>query len=193
MNIYDTIMKPLEKNVLTGIREKLIPTASGDVLELGYGTGVNFQYYNPASIRSLYALDKRLRSVAKTRARFPIRFVEGQAEQLSFPDECFDTVVETLVFCSVQDLHASIQEVLRVLKPGGIFIYIDHEKPPERNLSILFRAVNIFWSKMPGGCSLIREPDKLVQAAGFLIVESATSCHDIFHWGIGRKNMIKEK
>lgn len=180
-------MKPLEKNILTQIRERIIPTASGNVLELGYGTGVNFQYYDPASITALSVLDVRSRPIARTKARSPINFVEGRVEELPFPDNYFDTAVETLVFCSVQDLHASINEVFRVLKPGGSFIFIDHVKPSERNLSLLFRAVNTFWPRIAGGCNLTREPDKLIQAARFLIVESGTSCHDIFHWGIGRK------
>lgn len=187
MNIYDTIMKPLEKNILTEIREKLIPIASGNILELGYGTGVNFQYYDPASITDLFALDILSRSIARTKARFPIMFVEGHAEEIPFPDQYFDTVVETLVFCSVQNLNKSIDEVLRVLKPGGIFIFIDHVKPPERNLSFLFKAINIFWPTIAGGCHLTREPDKLIAAAGFRIEQSGTAGRDIFHWGIGRK------
>lgn len=187
MNLYDTFMRPLEKNVLSDLREKLIPMASGDVLELGYGTGVNFRYYDRASVRSLSALDPHLRPVAKTRARFPVEFVEGRAENLPFPDRRFDTVVETLVFCSVQDLHQSIDEVFRVLRPGGIFIFIDHVKPQGRNLSFLFRAVNTFWPRIAGGCHLTREPDRFIAAAGFRIEKSGTAGRDIFHWGIGRK------
>ena len=161
--------------------------AFGNVLELGYGTGVNFQYYDPASITSLFALDKHLRPVAKTKARFPVKFVQGRAEKIFFPDHYFDTVVETLVFCSVQNLHESIDEVLRVLKPGGIFIFVDHVNPPERNLSFLFRAAYTFRPKIAGGCNLTREPNKLIEAAGFIVERFGTSGHEVFHWGIGRK------
>ena len=187
MDLYDALMRPLEKNVLSELRRKLIPTASGTVLELGYGTGVNFPYYDSASVRSLSALDPRSKPIAKTRAGFPVEFVEGRAEKIPFPDEHFDTVVETLVFCSVRDPGKSIAEVLRVLKHGGIFIFMDHVKPPQKGLSFLFGAVNVFWPKITGGCHLTREPDRLIRAAGFHIEQSGAAGRDIFHWGIGRK------
>jgi len=187
MNAYDTLMKPLEKSVLAKIRRNLIPMASGNVLELGYGTGVNFQYYDPSSVTSLSAIDIRSKPIARAKATFPVRFIEGRAEELPFPDKNFDTVVETLVFCSVPDLHESISEMLRVLRPGGIFIFIDHVKPPGKILSLLFGTVNIFWPHISGGCHLTREPDKLLEAAGLKIIRSGTSGHDIFHWGIGQK------
>lgn len=187
MNAYDTLMKPLEISVLAKIRQNLIPIASGNVLELGYGTGINFQYYDPASVTSLSAIDIRSRPVAETKARFPVRFIEGRAEQLPFPDKNFDAVVETLVFCSVLDLQTSINEVLRVLKPGGIFVFLDHVKPAGKILSHLFGTVNTFWPKISGGCHLMREPDKLLEDAGLKIMKSRTTGHDIFHWGLGEK------
>lgn len=187
MNFYDTFMEPLEKNVLGELRKMIIPAASGSVLELGYGTGANFQYYNPASVKSLSALDPRSRPVAKTRAKFPVRFIQGYAEEIPFPDGHFDTVVETLVFCSVRNLNRSIAEVLRVLKPGGAFIFLDHVKPPEKGLSVLFSAMDVFWPKIAGGCHLTREPDRLIRSAGFRIEKSGTEGYGIFHWGIGRK------
>lgn len=187
MNIYDAVMKPLEKNILANIRKDLMPRAFGDVLELGVGTGANFKYYDPARIKSFTALDIRLKSVAGSRAGFPVGFVEGRAERLPFSDNHFDTAVETLVFCSVRDLQVSVGEVFRVLKPGGILIFIDHEKPPEGRLASAFGAVNLLWPKIAGGCNLTREPHKLIEAVGFAVEESGCAGRDIFHWGIARK------
>lgn len=187
MNIYDIFMSPLEKRVLARTRKKIIPRAFGNVLEIGYGTGVNFQYYNPASIKSISALDMQSTSSVKTKAKLTIKFFEGRAENLPFADESFDTVVETLVFCSVGSLDTAISEVLRVLKPGGIFIFIDHVLPEKKGLDSLFKVTNTVWPKIAGGCNLTREPHKLIEAAGLVIDQSGRSGHDVFRWGIGRK------
>mgnify|MGYP001036736097 CR=1 FL=1 len=187
MEIYDIFMLPLEKRILARIRKAIIPRAIGNILEVGYGTGVNFQYYNSASIKNLSALDIQSTSSAKAKATFPVDFFVGQAENLPFTDESFDTVVETLVFCSVEDMDKAISEVLRVLKPGGLFIFIDHVLPENKELASLFRASNTVWSKIAGGCNLTREPHKHIRVAGFIIEQSGSSGHRIFRWGIGRK------
>lgn len=185
MNIYDIFMSPLEKSVLARIRKKIIPRALGNVLEIGYGTGVNFQYYNPVSVKSISALD--IKSTLSVKAKLPIKLYEGRAENLPFADESFDTVVETLVFCSVESLDTAISEVLRVLKPGGIFIFIDHVLPEKKGHASLFKVTNTVWPKIAGGCNLTREPHKLIEAAGLVIDQSGRSGHDVFRWGIGRK------
>ncbi|WP_425802934.1 class I SAM-dependent methyltransferase [Desulfitobacterium sp. Sab5] len=188
MNFYDIFMSPLEKGILTEIRKNIIFQAYGNVLEIGYGTGVNFQYYNPALIKNLIGLDQKTSFELKTAAPFPVQLIKGQAENLPYPDESFDTVVETLVLYSVKKLDIVINEVLRVLKPGGIFIFIDHVLPENQNLSSLFKAANTFWPKIASGCNLTREPHKLINSSGFTIEQSGTSGYDIFRWGIGRKN-----
>ena len=187
MNIYDIFMSPLEKWILARIRRNIIPMAFGNVLEIGYGTGVNFQYYNHVLIKSISALDIQSTFPVKTKAKLSIEFFEGRSENLPFSDEFFDTVVETLVFCSVEDLNKAISEILRVLKPGGLFIFIDHVLPENKSFASLFKAANIIWPKIVGGCDLTREPHKLIQAAGFIIEKSGRSGFDVFRWGIGRK------
>lgn len=190
MNLYDFFMSPLEKSMLTSVRKHIIPRASGHVLEIGYGTGVNFQYYNLANVKKITALDAQTSPVS-TNTELPLEFFKGQAENLPFADESFDTVVETLVFCSVKNLDAAINEVLRVLKPGGIFIFMDHVLPEEKNMAALFKATNTVWPKIAGGCNLTRVPHKLIAASGLDIEQSGKVGHDIFRWGIGRKTLAK--
>ncbi|MEA4902982.1 class I SAM-dependent methyltransferase [Desulfitobacterium sp.] len=186
MNFYDLFMSPLEKNILAKIRKDIISKAFGNVLEIGYGTGVNFQYYNHTAVKSISALDiKPSALVVKT--EIPLNFFEGKAEDLPFVDESFDTVVETLVFCSVKNPKNAVKEVWRVLKPGGLFIFTDHVLPEGKNMAALFKATNTIWPKIAGGCNLTREPHKLIEASGFVLEESGKSGHDIFRWGIGRK------
>lgn len=188
MNLYDVFMSPFEKTMLTKVRKNIIPRAFGHVLEIGYGTGVNFQYYNRANVKKITALDTQSSTVSNS-TELPVEFFEGQAENLPFEDEIFDTVVETLVFCSVKNLDAAIHEVLRVLKPGGIFIFMDHVLPEDKNMAALFKATNTVWPKIAGGCNLTREPHKLITATGLQIEQSGKVGHDIFRWGIGRKEV----
>lgn len=192
MNLYDILMSPFEKSMLTSIRKNIIPRAFGNVLEIGYGTGVNFQYYNLTNVKKITALDAQTSTVS-TNTELPIEFFKGQAENLPFEDESFDTVVETLVFCSVKNLDAAINEVLRVLKPGGIFIFMDHVLPEGKNMAALFKVTNTVWPKIAGGCNLTREPHKLIAASGLVIEQSGTVGHDIFRWGISRKTVAKPK
>jgi ubiquinone/menaquinone biosynthesis C-methylase UbiE len=187
VNIYDIFMSPLEKIILARIRKNIIPMAFGNVLEIGYGTGVNFPYYNPVSIKSFSALDIQSTFSVKAKAKLPIKFFEGRAENLPFADESFDTVVETLVFCSVENPDKTISEVLRVLKPGGLFIFIDHVLPEKKILASMFKVTNTIWPKIAGGCNLTRESHKIIEAAGLNIEQSGRSGHDVFRWGIGRK------
>jgi len=161
MDIYDIMMSPLEKSVLAPIRKRIIPMASGNVLEFGYGTGVNFKYYRSERISSLCALDIDLPPEVHAGTGFPIpvQFYKGRAEQLPFADNLFDCVVETLVLCSVSDLPAVISEVHRVLKPGGSFIFLDHVLPERKAL--------------------------LIEASGFRMEHTGKTDNSIFRWGIG--------
>lgn len=192
MNFYDLFMSPLEKNILAKIRKDIISKAFGNVLEIGYGTGVNFQYYNHTAVKSISALDIKP-SVLEIKTELPLHFFQGRAENLPFSDESFDTVVETLVFCSVEKLENAVKEVWRVLKPGGLFIFIDHVLPEEKKMAALFKATNTIWPKIAGGCNLTREPHKLIEASGFVLEESGKSGHDIFRWGIGKKEASKKR
>ncbi len=190
MNIYDLFMSPLENRILARIRKIIIQKAFGNVLEIGYGTGVNFKYYKTDLIDSLSALDTHTSLSSKPNTKLPLKLFEGRAENLPFADESFDTVVETLVFCSVENPDKAVSEVLRVLKPSGLFIYIDHVLPENKKLASLFKATNIVWPKIAGGCNLTREPHKLIQAAGFIIEQTGSSGYGVFRWGIGRKAAV---
>lgn len=191
MNFYDVFMIPFEKKILSSLRKKIIPMASGHILEIGYGTGVNFNYYKPALIKSLTALESHsINSPVTTKVEFPISFLQGRAEHLPFPDESLDTIVETLVFCSVEDLYKAIEEVHRVLKPGGLFIFIDHVKPENKALAKVFKGANPLWNKISGGCHLTREPHKLILETGFTFLQSNNQSSEIFQWGVAEKPMI---
>ena len=187
MKLYDMFMMPLEKMVLKSIRKEVIPRAHGNVLEIGYGTGVNLRYYFADEINRISALDKKVHLPDTRKLNYPVELYEGSAEELPFEDDTFDTVVETLVFCSVEDVEAAIGEIWRVLKPGGIFIFIDHVKPEEERLASIFQSVNRVWHDKIGGCDLLNESHKKIEASGFTLSQHGSSQNGIFQWGIGTK------
>ncbi|MBE0450989.1 MAG: class I SAM-dependent methyltransferase [Clostridia bacterium] len=185
---YDLFMAPLEKRWLTDIRKTIIPSASGKVLEIGFGTGVNLQYLDCDQIDSVTALDLDFRKTNDKCDKDNITFVKGKAEQLPFPDASFDTVIETLVLCSVSDLETALQEIMRVLKPKGRFIYIDHVLPDDKALATLFKGINHFWPHIASGCNVTRTPHLSIARHEIEHIESGHRAHTIFRYGIVTKH-----
>jgi ubiquinone/menaquinone biosynthesis C-methylase UbiE len=128
---YDKQTKRLERHGLAAVREELIAKVSGDVLEVGSGTGANVGYYRASNIRSLTLTEpdpsmlKRLeRRTAE--AGIDATVLRAAAEDLPFEDNSFDTVVATLVLCGVDDQPRTVREIHRVLRPGGRLIFVEH-------------------------------------------------------------------
>lgn len=187
VKIYDALMAPLENRWLAKHRALLMAYADGNVLEIGFGTGANLNHYNPEKIKSLTVLDVDQHKSISDSTSFKITYVTGRAENLPFKDESFDTVVETLVFCSVSDLDASVLEVLRVLKPGGKFIFMDHVLPEQNLLAAVFKGVNVVWPHIAQGCNLTREPHLVIEKCKLDSMESGTFANGVFRYGVVEK------
>ncbi|MBS7526018.1 class I SAM-dependent methyltransferase [Fusibacter paucivorans] len=185
MNIYDGMMYPLEKKWLAEKREWLMRYVKGEVLEIGYGTGSNFKFMNTDAIHHITALDTSENDIVRN--DLPIHFVTGSVEALPFENDFFDTVIETLVLCSVNELERSISEIARVLKPGGTFVYMDHVLPNDAGLAKAFKVVNPLWSKIANGCQLVRTPKSLFERYNLKIVEGHSVGKGIFDYGIAIK------
>ncbi len=185
--LYDTFMAPLEKRWLTKLRFQLIAQASGQVLEIGFGTGANLRHYDQNSVRSLTTLDPEVQKTIPKPSGIEFRMVAGHAEKLPFDDGSFDTVVETLVLCSVSDIRTCLMEVRRVLRPGGRFIFLDHVLPENKALSVVFQGINVIWPHLVHGCNLNRRPHLLIEACGFSILESGTCANAVFRYGVAEK------
>lgn len=106
---------------------------------------------------------------------------EGDAQKLAFADASFDTVAATLVFCSIPDHEAALREVRRVLKPGGLFLLMEHILPPQRPLASAARLLAPCWARLAGGCRLDRDPRPALARLGFRTEDERT-----FWRGIGR-------
>ena len=129
--MYDRQMRRTERHGLAAVRQELVAEASGDVLEIGSGTGANLGFYRAGDIRSLTLTEpdpSMLRRLERKTAEAGVdaRVLRASAEDLPFDDDSFDTVVATLVLCGVDDQPRATREIRRVLRPGGRLIFVEH-------------------------------------------------------------------
>lgn len=160
-------------------RAKVVPHASGKVLELGIGMGLNLGFYDPARVDSVTGVDPapELRAIAEAAPRAPglqVRVEAGTAEALPFEDRSFDCVVCTFTLCSVHTPAQALAEARRVLKPGGRFLYCEHGLAPDADVVRWQRRIEPAWKRIAGGCRLTRPVASAISAAGFNIVRSDT-------------------
>lgn len=177
-------MKPLERMGIRKVRNILIKKATGDVLEIGAGTGANLSFYDFNQITSLIVTDQSRSKHLDLNTRHNVSFTEASAEALPFEDDSFDTVVHTLVFCSVDDVTAGLAEIKRVLKPSGTLIYIEHVLPERKGLARIFKVLNPMWKRVAGGCNLTRNFRQSLSDASFQIVDQGRFLNTVFTYGI---------
>jgi ubiquinone/menaquinone biosynthesis C-methylase UbiE len=174
---YDRSLAQVEDAGLRQWRADLLEGVSGEVLEVGAGTGLNVSHYGPGVTRLVLAEpDRFMRSKLQQRAqstKVPTEVVDSGVDPIAFPDESFDVVVSTLVLCSVPDEDAALAEIHRVLRPGGKLVYLEHiaaiENPKRHRWQARIEPV---WKRMAGNCHLTRTTDQAIPAAGFELVEA---------------------
>jgi SAM-dependent methyltransferase len=157
--------KPIMKQ-----RTKVVPQATGKVLELGIGGGLNLAFYNPANVESVFGVDpsEELRERAAKAPRpdgLKVEVRDGTAEALPFDDASFDSVVCT--YSSVRSPAEALAEAKRVLRPGGRFLFCEHGLAPDPGVARWQRRVEPFWKPIGGGCHLTRPVRGAIEAAGF--------------------------
>lgn len=155
-------------------RAKIVPLASGQVLELGIGMGLNLPLYDAKKVESVTGVDPaaELRAIAQAAPRDPglsVVVEDGTAEALPFENASFDCVVCTFTLCSVQTPAAALSEARRVLKPGGRFLYCEHGLAPDAGVAKWQRRIEPVWKRIAGGCHLTRPITTAIAAAGFSI------------------------
>lgn len=185
MNLYDLVMSPLEKKFLHRVRCQCIPLAKGNVLEIGIGTGANFPYYKPSQITSFTGVDLKLSKQLQCQSLSNCRFKQASINHLPFADHSFDTVVATLVLCSVQHQSHSLSEIKRVLKPGGRYIFIEHILPENKKLAAFFQKINKPWSIVSHGCQLNCQTNQAI-ARHFSHVKTSSVANGVFYFGIAK-------
>ncbi|MDQ0463738.1 ubiquinone/menaquinone biosynthesis C-methylase UbiE [Caulobacter ginsengisoli] len=158
-------------------RAKVVPRASGKVLELGIGGGLNLAFYDPARVDSVIGVDPSLelrdRAMAAPRPEgLKVEIREGVAEAMPFEDGEFDSVVCTFTLCSVHSPQKALAEAKRVLKPGGRFLFSEHGRSPDAGVAKWQDRVNPVWKALAGGCHLTRPVIASIAEAGFALGET---------------------
>lgn len=174
--IYDRMIAAQERAFLADLRREIVGRAEGTVVELGAGTGLNLLYYRPAAVRLLHLLepDPYMRRRAERRAEntgLRIEIGEATAEHLPFPSGCADTIVATLVFCSVDAPAQAARELRRVLKPEGRFLFIEHVRSDEPWRARLQDLVTPVWHRIAANCHVDRATLGLFLDAGLEVEE----------------------
>ena len=176
-SIYDPFMRESERACLSHWRAELLKQATGDVLEVGAGTGANLPLY-PRSVQRLVLAepDPHVRErLGRRLALCPVADVEvcaASVDALPFAARAFDTVVCTLVLCSVPDLPRAVAIVRRVLRPGGRLLYLEHVAADDCPDRLGWqRRLEPLWMRVSGNCHLTRRTSEAIREGGFHIEE----------------------
>jgi ubiquinone/menaquinone biosynthesis C-methylase UbiE len=186
---YDRALKATEENGLGAMRAKLLAEARGRVVEIGAGTGANVDLYGDG-IEDLTLVEPDPHMAAQLRKRLeagegahggtategpgggldaPKHLVEAPAESLPFADDTFDTAVATLVLCTIPDPVAAIDELARVLKPGGRLLFIEHVRSDDPGLARWQDRLEKPWRFVGDGCHCNRDTEATLGASSFEI------------------------
>ena len=178
MGFYDKYLLPKLVHFACGQkptmkqREKVIPLAEGLVLEIGIGSGLNIPFYDPEKVDHLWGIDpsREMWVIAKKNAKehhLDAEFMESVAESIPLDDNAADTVVMTYTLCTIPDAYAALNDIRRVLKPGGRLIFCEHGEAPDEDVRRWQHRINPVWSKLAGGCNLNRPIPAYLEESGF--------------------------
>ena len=179
MGFYgDHIFPRLMEWVMAGeefqrLRQMLLASTQGEVLELGIGTGLNLLHY-PETVRNLYTVDPAVLLPKTVLARsaylpFPVHIEQGTAEVMTHADQRFDYVVSTWTLCTIPDPVQALREVARVLKPGGHFLFLEHGRSEDHKIAAWQDRLNPIQNIIGCGCNLNRQIDRLITQSGLPI------------------------
>ncbi len=181
------------------LRQKLIPMASGNVLEVGMGSGVNLQFYNPEAVGCVFGLEpssgmRRKAQQNLSTSPVPVEWLDLPGEQIPLDDNSVDTVVLTFTLCTIPDWRKALQQMWRVLKPGGRLLFCEHGQSPDQKVAIWQNRVTPAWKKIAGGCHLNRPIDTCIRGEGFeieklenLYIRNAPKIAGYIYFGVARK------
>lgn len=173
----------MRHRALGAIRDRACDGLTGDLLEIGYGTGLNHAHL-PSTVRGVWAVEPSataLRMAAPRRAAVdtPVVDAGSDAQRLDLPDDRFDAALSTFTLCGIPDPAAALAEVARVLRPGAVFSFVEHGRAPDEDVRRWQRRLNPV-NRRVNGCLLDRDIATLVAAAGLRVTALNSYYHPTF-------------
>lgn len=178
--IYPRLVSALgDPRPIQEVRQRMIPLAQGEVLEIGIGPGVNFVHYNPKKVSKVYALEPnagmiRLAEQQRRRTELHVEFLDLPGERIPLEDGSVDTVVSTFTLCTIPGVVEAIRGIARVLRPGGRFIFFEHGLSPDPRIRRWQEWSEPILHWLFEGCHVTRDIPFLITGGGFQIEQIET-------------------
>ena len=180
MGLYSKYILPRVIHFTCGLkpnmrqREKVVPHARGQVLEVGIGSGLNLPYYDATKVTRVWGLEPspemtRMAAQAARSLPFEVEFIGLPGDEIPLDDGSVDTVVVTYTLCTIPDTLPALGQMRRVLRPGGELIFCEHGAAPDASVRRWQDRLNPVWRRLGGGCNLNRPIPALIEAGGFRI------------------------
>jgi len=155
-------------------REKIVPRAYGDVLEIGFGGGLNLPYYDRDNVRKVFGLEpsagmRRLAADSIASCGLDVELIDAPGEDIPLDDNSVDSVLVTYTLCTIPDTVAALQGIRRVLKPGGRLFFCEHGKAPDDDVHRWQNRLNTGWRIIASGCNMNRDIPALLHEGGLEI------------------------
>ena len=155
-------------------RTKIVPEATGVVLEIGFGSGLNLPFYDDDKVHRLIGIDpsEGMQRLARERieeTNFEVKCINAEAGDIPIETGAVDTVVCTYTLCTVPEPREALKEMNRILKVGGKLLFCEHGEAPDMKVRRFQRRMEPLWKIVAGGCHLTRNIEKLIDANGFQI------------------------
>lgn len=156
-------------------REKVVPLAEGEVLEIGMGSGLNLPYYDTGKVRKVWGLEpsEGMRQLARKKlegSKLEVEMIDLLGEEIPLESNSIDTVVLMYTLCTIPDAPTALRGMQRVLRPGGKLLFCEHGLAPDTGVRRWQNRINPTWRRLSGGCNLNRDIPRLLKASGFRVV-----------------------
>lgn len=181
MGLYDRYVLPTLTHLACSSkpnmkqREKVVPLAEGEVLEIGLGSGLNLPYYDTDKVRKVWGLEpsEGMRKLAMKNlgdSKLDVEMIDLPGEEIPLDSGSVDTVVVTYTLCSIPDAGRALEGVRRVLRPEGQLLFCEHGLAPEENVQRWQHRFNPVWRRLSGGCNMNRDIPELLRSSGFRVI-----------------------
>lgn len=165
----------MSRDELTPIRARVAASLDGDVLEVGFGSGLNLPHY-PGTVSRVRAVDpatvgRKLAAKRLASSGLPVEYVGLDGQALPLESASIDHVLSTWTLCTIPDVDRALSEIRRVLRPGGMFHFVEHGRSPDRVVARWQDQLTPFQRRLAGGCHLNRAIDELVTNSGLELVQ----------------------